>query len=89
MQYTATCTDAGLPAIIHGDGTSRVQSVSKNESPAFRKLLERWYEETGCPILLNTSLNIKGKPIVNDLTDAEDFANMYGVKVFTRATNGN
>jgi len=89
MQYTATCTDPGLPAIIHGDGTSRVQTVSANQSVGFRKLLERWYEETGCPILLNTSLNIKGKPIVNDLTDAEDFANMYGVKVFTKAINGN
>jgi len=83
MQYTANCKDPGLPAIIHGDGTSRVQTVSANESVGFRKLLERWYEETGCPILLNTSLNIKGKPIVNDLTDAEDFANMYNVKVFT------
>ena len=89
MQYTATCTDPGLPAIIHGDGTSRVQTVSANQSVGFRKLLERWYEETGCPILLNTSLNIKGQPIVNDLTDAQAFANMYGVKVFTRAENGN
>ena len=34
-------------------------------------------------MLLNTSLNIKGKPMVNDLTDAQDFAIMYGVKVFT------
>ena len=89
MQYTSTCTDPGLPAIIHGDGTSRVQTVSTNESVGFRKLLERWYEETGCPILLNTSLNIKGKPIVNDLTDAQAFANMYGVRVFTKANNDN
>ena len=84
MQYTSTCTDPGLPAIIHGDGTSRVQTVSADQSVGFRKLLERWYEETGCPILLNTSLNIKGKPIVNDLTDAEEFAKMYNVKVMTR-----
>ena len=83
MQYTSTCEDAGLPAIIHGDGTSRVQTVSSKEGMGFRKLLERWYEETGCPILLNTSLNIKGKPIVNNLTDAKEFANMYGVKVFS------
>jgi len=83
MQYTATCTDPGLPAIIHGDGTSRVQTVSATQSVGFRKLLERWYEETGCPILLNTSLNIKGKPIVNNLTDAQEFAKLYNVKVFT------
>ena len=83
MQYTATCTDPGLPAIIHGDGTSRVQTVSANQSVGFRKLLERWYEETGCPILLNTSLNIKGKPIVNTVEDAQEFEQHYGVKVFT------
>jgi len=83
MQYTATCTDPGLPAIIHGDGTSRVQTVSPDQSSGFRRLLERWYQETGCPMLLNTSLNIKGQPMVNDLTDAEEFANMYNIKVFT------
>lgn len=83
MQYTATCTDTGLPAITHGDGTSRVQTVSAKEGMGFRKLLERWYEETGCPILLNTSLNIKGKPIVNTVEDAKEFENHYGVKVFT------
>jgi carbamoyltransferase len=85
MQYTATCTDSGLPAIVHGDGTSRVQTVSADQSVGFRKLLERWYEETGCPVLLNTSLNIKGKPMVNTERDAKDFAWYYGVKVCTAA----
>ena len=84
MQYTSTCTDPGLPAITHGDGTSRVQTVSNDQSVGFRKLLERWYEETGCPVLLNTSLNIKGKPIVNTEQDAKDFAEHYGVKVFCK-----
>jgi carbamoyltransferase len=83
MQYTATCKDPGLPAIIHGDGTSRVQTVSSLQSVGFRKLLERWYEETGCPILLNTSLNIKGMPIVNTIEDAKAFEEHYGVKVCT------
>jgi carbamoyltransferase len=85
MQYTSTCTDPGLPAIIHGDGTSRVQTVSTNESVGFRKLLERWYEETGCPILLNTSLNIQGKPIVNTVEEAQEFEAYYGVRVCTAA----
>jgi carbamoyltransferase len=85
MQYTATCKDPGLPAIVHGDGTSRVQTVSSNQSVGFRKLLERWYEETGCPMLLNTSLNIKGKPIVNTVEDAVEFEQHYGVKVCTAA----
>jgi carbamoyltransferase len=45
--------------------------------------LSRFKEETGCPMLVNTSLNIKGKPIVNDEQDAIDFSEHYGVKVFT------
>jgi carbamoyltransferase len=85
MQYTSTCKDPGLPAITHGDGTSRVQTISSVQSVGFRKLLERWYEETGCPVLLNTSLNIKGKPIVNTEQDAKEFAEYYGVKVCTAA----
>ena len=89
MQYTSTCTNPDLyPAICHTDGTSRVQTVPKDDS-GIRRLLERWYEETGCPMLLNTSLNIKGKPIVNNLTDAQEFAIMYNVKVFTKAENDN
>ena len=82
MQYTATCTDSGLPAIQHGDGTSRVQTVSKDQGSGFRRLLEQWYKTTGCPVLLNTSLNIKGKPIVNTAQDAQDFAKQYNVKVY-------
>ena len=47
-----------------------------------RKILEEWYEQTKCPMLLNTSLNIKGKPMVNDELDAIEFEKNYGVKVF-------
>ena len=85
MQYTSMCKRPDeFPAIIHADGTSRVQLVMPNtQGTGFRKLLEAWKEETGCPILLNTSLNIKGKPMVNDLTDAQEFATMYKTKVFT------
>ena len=83
MQFTSRCKHPDLyPAICHADGTSRVQTVGPDGS-GIRALLERWFELTGCPILLNTSLNIKGKPIVNDLTDAQEFATMYNVKVFT------
>jgi carbamoyltransferase len=84
MQYTANCRyPERFPAIVHTDGTSRVQTVSKQDNTGFRRLLEQWHKETGCPMLLNTSLNIKGKPIVNTVEDAEDFEKMYGVKVFT------
>ena len=84
MQYTARCRDPkSYPAIVHADGTSRVQTVAKGDRSGIRLLLERWFEETGCPMLLNTSLNIKGMPMVNDEQDAHDFAQHYGIKVFT------
>ena len=84
MQYTSRCRYPELyPAIVHGDGTSRVQTVPKDSNTGFRKLLEAWYEKTGCPMLLNTSLNIKGQPMVNNETDAQEFEKHYGVRVFT------
>jgi len=83
MQSTATCVRPDLfPAIVHEDGTSRVQTVARDGS-GFRELLEKWYVLTGCPMLLNTSLNIKGMPMVNDEQDARDFEAHYGVKVLT------
>jgi carbamoyltransferase len=82
MQVIARCRHPEFyPAIIHRDGTSRVQTVPNDGSP-FRQLLELWYARTGCPMLLNTSLNIKGKPMVNDHDDARHFESHYGVKVF-------
>jgi carbamoyltransferase len=84
MQFVAKCTKPEeFPAIIHKDGTSRVQTVSKNDSPGFRKLLEDWYSLTGCPMLLNTSLNIKGQPMVNNIEHAQDFYLKYNVPVVT------
>ena len=83
MQYTAVCRfPEKFPAIVHRDGTSRVQTVSKTDNTGFRQLLEQWHAETGCPMLLNTSLNIKGKPMVNTWDDGQRFAKMYNVKVF-------
>jgi len=86
MQFTALCKYPDeFPAIIHADGTSRVQTVSEQDNPGFYRLLKRWEQETGCPMLLNTSLNIKGQPIVNDEVDAAKFQKKYKVKVVTRA----
>ena len=82
MQVVARCRYPELfPAIVHGDGTSRVQTVEADGSP-FRLLLEEWYARTGCPMLLNTSLNIKGEPMVNNQTDADRFSQKYGLPVF-------
>ena len=83
MQSVSVCKyPEQYPAIVHIDGTSRVQTVGKDDS-GIRKLLEAWYDRTGCPLLLNTSLNIRGEPMVNDIGDAARFEKTYGVKVCT------
>lgn len=82
MQVVAKCKKPKeFPAIVHVDGTSRVQTVDKYYNSGCRELLEKWYVLTGCPILLNTSLNIRGEPMVNDREDADRFEKEYGVKV--------
>ena len=84
MQTVATVLDPdGFPAITHVDGTARVQTVSKDCGSDVRKLLEAWYAKTGCPMLLNTSLNIKGEPMVDDRADADRFQQKYNVKVYS------
>jgi carbamoyltransferase len=81
MQIVARCRRPDLfPAVCHVDGTSRVQTVSNNGS-GIRRLLEAWYVATGCPMLLNTSLNIRGEPMVNNRADADRFEQLYGVRV--------
>jgi len=61
-----------IPAVTHVDGTARVQTVSKNNNQKFRKLIEEFFKITNVPVLLNTSFNVKGQPIVNDPRDAID-----------------
>ena len=81
MQAVATCRyPKRYPAIVHIDGTSRVQTVPADNS-GIRQLLEAWYKETGCPMLLNTSLNIRGEPMVDTRADADRFEKEYGVTV--------
>ena len=81
MQVVGRCRRPDLfPAIVHVDGSSRIQTV-KNDGSGIRQLLEKWYVMTGCPMLLNTSLNIRGEPMVNDRADADRFEQLYGVKV--------
>ncbi len=59
-----------LPAITHVDGSARVQTVTADTNPRFAALLEAFNALTGCPILLNTSFNVKGEPIVCTPEDA-------------------
>ena len=81
MQFVAKAKH-DYRSVTHVDGTSRVQLVQPDCKSVLRPILEEWYELTGCPMLLNTSLNIKGQPLVNDWNDAEAFANTNKVKVF-------
>lgn len=84
MQVVAYCKHPKkYPAIMHADGTSRVQTVSKDCRSGIRQLLEAWHVWTGCPMLLNTSLNIRGEPMVNDRADADRFEKLYGVRVLS------
>ena len=81
MQFVVKCKYPDqFPAITHYDGTSRVQTVAKDSGP-IRTLLERWYDLTGSPMLLNTSLNIRGEPLVNTQADAERWSALYGVNI--------
>jgi len=61
-----------LPAITHVDGTGRLQTVRKDTNPKYYKLIETFGDATGVPVLLNTSFNLKGEPVVN--TPAEAFS---------------
>jgi len=81
MQVVGRCRRPDLfPAITHVDGTSRIQTVPPDDS-GIRQLLEAWHAKTGCAILLNTSLNIRGEPMVNDRSDADRFQDLYGITV--------
>jgi carbamoyltransferase len=59
-----------LPAITHVDGTGRLQTVFREHSPRYYSLIERFGQSTGVPIVLNTSFNLKGEPIVNTPANA-------------------
>jgi hypothetical protein len=60
----------GFEAAVHRDGTSRIQTVTRDQNPRFHALLQRFFDETGVPVLLNTSFNVNGEPIVCSPDDA-------------------
>lgn len=83
MQFVGTVRHPEyFPAISHCDNTARVQTLTHDQNPILHRLLERFCMETACPMLLNTSLNIKGEPLVNTWEDAERFAKCSCVKIF-------
>ena len=68
--YNAKVKQSGLDSITHVDGTCRHQTVTYESNPTYYKLISAFEKKTGCPILLNTSLNIGGKPIAGRPEDA-------------------
>ncbi|MFL2789359.1 MAG: carbamoyltransferase [Paracoccaceae bacterium] len=59
-----------IPAITHVDYSARIQTVSRETNPMYHALLSKFYEKTGCPLVINTSFNVRGEPIVCTPTDA-------------------
>ena len=61
---------SSLPAITHVDYSARIQTVNSKTNPYFYKILEDFYKKTQCPVLINTSFNVRDEPIVCDYIDA-------------------
>ncbi len=82
MQYTVKCLKPEkIPAVVHQDGTSRVQTVNREQHQGLYRVLNKFFLQTGVPILLNTSLNIKGQPLLNDEIDIAEWESQYGNKI--------
>jgi carbamoyltransferase len=61
---------SSIPAVTHVDYSARIQTVGEEAHPLYRRLLQTFYQRTGCPVLLNTSFNVRGEPIVCSPEDA-------------------
>ena len=83
MQYTCNAKH-DYKSVTHVDGTARVQIVTKDSTSIIRPILEEFYNLSGIPMLLNTSLNVRGKPICNDKYDGKLFYSHTRVKVWNR-----
>jgi len=59
-----------IPAVTHVDYSARVQTIHKEDNPLYHRLIERFYEKTGCAVIVNTSFNVRGEPIVESPLDA-------------------
>ena len=59
-----------IPAVTHVDYSARVQTVDESRNPRFSRLIQTFFKRTGCPVLVNTSFNVRGEPIVCTPEDA-------------------
>ena len=69
-----------IPAIVHVDNTCRIQTITEKQNKFFYNLIKAFYEKTNVPILLNTSLNIAGDPLVNTYEEALNAIKQAGIK---------
>lgn len=70
MMFTYNVATNNLPAVTHVDSSARIQTVSEKDNPLYYLLLKCFHDQTGCPVLLNTSFNVMGEPIVCTPQDA-------------------
>jgi carbamoyltransferase len=73
MMYAVSCKPGvadKIPSIIHVDGSCRIQTVNEEQNPLYYRLIKKFKEETGFPIVFNTSFNLGGEPLVETLEDA-------------------
>ena len=68
-----------IPAVVHVDGTSRLQAVHEDATPKYYRLIKAFESATGCPVILNTSFNLRGEPIVSTPEDALRTFNRSGL----------
>ena len=59
-----------IPAVTHVDYSARIQTVTQKNNKPYYDLISKFKEKTGCPVIVNTSFNVRGEPIVNTPTDA-------------------
>ena len=59
-----------VPAVTHIDYSARIQSVNKEDNPRYHQLIKKFFDKTGCPVIINTSFNVRGEPIVESPLDA-------------------
>jgi carbamoyltransferase len=70
-----------IPAVTHVDGTGRLQTVCSEVSPRYYRLIDTFGQATGVPVVLNTSFNLKGEPIVNTPQEAYQTFSLSGMDV--------
>ena len=70
VSETASKSRSDIPAVTHVDYSARIQTVNKDDSPFFYGVLQKFRQLTGCSVVVNTSFNVRGEPIVNNAVDA-------------------